>query len=102
MTLLNRTIETVLKNLAGKYPVVTGLEHDEWGHPSANPEIHEKMTAKRREKLMERQARRAEKAEKETVQVDDPMDDPNIDWGEAVRESKLDPDDPEVPAVPQD
>ncbi|MCP3960169.1 MAG: hypothetical protein GY719_20180 [bacterium] len=57
---------------------------------------------KRREKLMERQARRAEKAEKETVVVDDPMDDPSIDWGEAVRESKLDPDDPEVPEVPQD
>ena len=35
-----------------KYPVVTGLEHDEWGHPSGNPENHEKMTAKRREKLI--------------------------------------------------
>ncbi len=28
----------------GHYPVVTGLEHDEWGHPSANPGIHQKMT----------------------------------------------------------
>ncbi len=37
----------------GKYPVVTGLEHDEWGHPSANPEMHEKMSAKRREKLIQ-------------------------------------------------
>lgn len=36
----------------GKYPVVTGLEHDEWGHPSGNPENHEKMTAKRRNKLL--------------------------------------------------
>lgn len=36
----------------GKYPVVTGLEHDEWGHPSGSPVIHEKMTAKRREKLV--------------------------------------------------
>jgi len=36
----------------GKYPVVTGLEHDEWGHPSGNPENHEKMTAKRRNKLI--------------------------------------------------
>lgn len=36
----------------GKYPVVTGLEHDEWGHPSANPQIHEQMSAKRREKLI--------------------------------------------------
>ncbi|BCX46570.1 2-oxoacid:acceptor oxidoreductase, alpha subunit [Haloferula helveola] len=36
----------------GRYPVVTGLEHDEWGHPSGNPVMHEKMTAKRREKLV--------------------------------------------------
>ena len=36
----------------GKYPVVTGLEHDEWGHPSGNPLNHEKMTAKRRDKLV--------------------------------------------------
>ncbi|MDA8975189.1 2-oxoacid:acceptor oxidoreductase subunit alpha [Akkermansiaceae bacterium] len=35
-----------------KYPVVTGLEHDEWGHPSGNPENHEKMTEKRRNKLI--------------------------------------------------
>jgi len=35
---------------AGTYPVVTGLEHDEWGHPSANPGIHQKMTERRREK----------------------------------------------------
>jgi 2-oxoglutarate ferredoxin oxidoreductase subunit alpha len=36
-----------------KYPVVTGLEHDEWGHPSGNPLNHEKMTAKRRDKLID-------------------------------------------------
>ncbi|MBK1828771.1 2-oxoacid:acceptor oxidoreductase subunit alpha [Haloferula rosea] len=36
----------------GKYPVVTGLEHDEWGHPSSNPQNHAAMTAKRREKLV--------------------------------------------------
>jgi len=35
----------------GKYPVVTGLEHDEWGHPTANPELHQKMTDRRRDKL---------------------------------------------------
>ncbi|MDP0492024.1 MAG: 2-oxoacid:acceptor oxidoreductase subunit alpha [Verrucomicrobiota bacterium JB023] len=35
----------------GKYPVVTGLEHDEWGHPSGSPKMHEAMTAKRRNKL---------------------------------------------------
>ncbi len=36
---------------AGKYPVVTGLEHDEWGHPSGNPGIHQRMTERRREKI---------------------------------------------------
>ena len=39
------------KIASGKYPVVTGLEHDEWGHPSANPELHQKMTDRRRNKL---------------------------------------------------
>jgi 2-oxoglutarate ferredoxin oxidoreductase subunit alpha len=36
---------------SGKYPVVTGLEHDELGHPSGSPKIHTQMTAKRRKKL---------------------------------------------------
>jgi 2-oxoglutarate ferredoxin oxidoreductase subunit alpha len=36
---------------SGKYPTVTGLEHDEFGHPTANPGLHMKMTAKRREKI---------------------------------------------------
>ena len=35
----------------GKYPTVTGLEHDELGHPSGNAWMHQKMTDKRREKL---------------------------------------------------
>ena len=35
----------------GRYPVVTGLEHDEMGHPSAEPRVHSEMTAKRRRKL---------------------------------------------------
>jgi 2-oxoglutarate ferredoxin oxidoreductase subunit alpha len=35
----------------GTYPTVSGLEHDEAGHPTANPAMHMKMTAKRREKL---------------------------------------------------
>ena len=39
------------KMLGGQYPVVTGLEHDEWGHPSGSPEMHQKMTARRREKI---------------------------------------------------
>jgi 2-oxoglutarate ferredoxin oxidoreductase subunit alpha len=35
----------------GPYPTVTGLEHDEAGHPSGNPAMHMKMTARRREKI---------------------------------------------------
>jgi 2-oxoglutarate ferredoxin oxidoreductase subunit alpha len=41
------------KMLGGKYPVVTGLEHDEWGHPSGSPKMHSAMTAKRRRKLLD-------------------------------------------------
>lgn len=37
--------------LNGKYPVATGLEHDEMGHPSGSPKLHMQMTAKRRRKL---------------------------------------------------
>jgi 2-oxoglutarate/2-oxoacid ferredoxin oxidoreductase subunit alpha len=37
--------------LSGKYPVLSGLEHDEYGHPSASPKLHAAMTAKRRKKL---------------------------------------------------
>lgn len=37
----------------GKYPVVTGLEHDEMGHPTGNPRLHTAMTAKRRQKLLD-------------------------------------------------
>lgn len=36
---------------SNKYPTVTGLEHDELGHPTGSPALHMKMTAKRREKL---------------------------------------------------
>ncbi len=36
---------------SGKYPVVTGLEHDELGHPTGSPKMHLAMTAKRRTKL---------------------------------------------------
>ena len=35
----------------GVYPTVSGLEHDEAGHPSGSPVLHQKMTARRREKL---------------------------------------------------
>ena len=36
---------------SGKYPTVTGLEHDELGHPTGSPKLHTQMTAKRREKI---------------------------------------------------
>jgi 2-oxoglutarate/2-oxoacid ferredoxin oxidoreductase subunit alpha len=39
--------------LGGKYPIVTGLEHDELGHPTGRPALHVAMTAKRRRKLKE-------------------------------------------------
>src|SRR5207237_4168523 len=39
------------KVLSGKYPTVTGLEHDELGHPTGNPKLHMQMTAKRRDKI---------------------------------------------------
>jgi 2-oxoglutarate ferredoxin oxidoreductase subunit alpha len=39
--------------IEGKYPVVTGLEHDEMGHPTGRASLHMAMTAKRRRKLQE-------------------------------------------------
>ncbi len=41
------------KMLGGKYPVVTGLEHDESGHPTGSPILHTAMTARRRNKLQQ-------------------------------------------------
>ena len=37
--------------LSGKYPIATGLEHDELGHPTGSPKLHVQMTARRRRKL---------------------------------------------------
>jgi len=37
--------------LDGQYPILTGLEHDEMGHPSGSAKLHMAMTAKRRRKL---------------------------------------------------
>ena len=37
--------------LSGNYPVATGLEHDEMGHPTGSPRLHLQMSAKRRKKL---------------------------------------------------
>ena len=39
------------KILSGKYPTVTGLEHDEMGHPTGSPKLHQQMTIKRRDKI---------------------------------------------------
>lgn len=39
------------KMAGGKYPTVTGLEHDELGHPTGSPKLHQQMTVKRREKF---------------------------------------------------
>jgi 2-oxoglutarate/2-oxoacid ferredoxin oxidoreductase subunit alpha len=39
------------KVLSGKYPIATGLEHDELGHPTGSAKLHQEMTAKRRNKL---------------------------------------------------
>jgi 2-oxoglutarate ferredoxin oxidoreductase subunit alpha len=37
--------------LDGNYPLMSGLEHDEMGHPTGSPKLHMAMTAKRRNKL---------------------------------------------------
>jgi 2-oxoglutarate/2-oxoacid ferredoxin oxidoreductase subunit alpha len=37
--------------LNGEYPIATGLEHDEMGHPTGSPKLHLQMTARRRRKL---------------------------------------------------
>lgn len=37
--------------MSGRYPIATGLEHDEMGHPTGSPKLHVEMTAKRRKKL---------------------------------------------------
>lgn len=36
---------------SGKYPIATGLEHDELGHPTGSPKLHMQMNAKRRVKI---------------------------------------------------
>ncbi len=36
---------------SGKYPIATGLEHDELGHPTGSPKLHMQMVSKRRRKL---------------------------------------------------
>ena len=50
----NGTVQRVVPGtriLSGRYPIATGLEHDEYGHPTAAPKLHMAMSAKRRKKL---------------------------------------------------
>ncbi|MSU35570.1 MAG: 2-oxoacid:acceptor oxidoreductase subunit alpha [Pedosphaera sp.] len=48
---ITRHIAPGTRVATGKYPVVTGLEHDELGHPTGSPKLHIAMTSKRRNKL---------------------------------------------------
>jgi 2-oxoglutarate ferredoxin oxidoreductase subunit alpha len=48
---ITRHVKPGTQILDGKYPVATGLEHDELGHPTGSPKLHLQMTAKRRKKL---------------------------------------------------
>ena len=48
---ITRHVAPGTRVLSGKYPVVTGLEHDELGHPTGSPKLHVQMVAKRRKKL---------------------------------------------------
>ncbi len=48
---ITRHIAPGTRVASGKYPIVTGLEHDELGHPTGSSRLHTAMTAKRRNKL---------------------------------------------------
>lgn len=48
---ITRHIAPGTRVASGKYPVVTGLEHDELGHPTGSGKLHMQMNAKRRNKL---------------------------------------------------
>ena len=62
---------------SGTYPTATGLEHDEMGHPTGNPALHQKMTAKRREKLK----RLGEELQRPTIHGADEGDILLVSWG---------------------
>ena len=48
---ITRHVPPGTRILDGKYPLMSGLEHDEMGHPTGSPKLHMAMTAKRRNKL---------------------------------------------------
>jgi len=63
--------------LDGKYPLLSGLEHDEMGHPTGSPKLHMVMTAKRRNKLR----KLAEEVEVPEVYGDQEGDVLLVGWG---------------------
>lgn len=76
------------KMASGKYPVVTGLEHDAWGHPSGSPEMHQKMVERRREKIL----KLADDFPKPEVFGDDSGDVLIVGWGSTtgpIREATI-------------
>ena len=48
---VTRRVAPGTRILSGKYPIATGLEHDEMGHPTGSPKLHMQMSAKRRKKI---------------------------------------------------
>jgi len=48
---ITRHVAPGTRILSGRYPIATGLEHDELGHPTGSPKLHMQMMAKRRKKL---------------------------------------------------
>ncbi len=48
---VTRHIAPGTRVMSGRYPIATGLEHDELGHPTGSPKMHMQMNAKRRRKL---------------------------------------------------
>jgi 2-oxoglutarate ferredoxin oxidoreductase subunit alpha len=48
---LTKHVKPGTQILDGRYPIATGLEHDEYGHPTGSPKLHMQMNAKRRKKL---------------------------------------------------
>jgi 2-oxoglutarate ferredoxin oxidoreductase subunit alpha len=48
---LNPRVVPGTRVTSGRYSIATGLEHDEYGHPTGSPKLHMQMTARRRKKL---------------------------------------------------
>jgi len=48
---ISRRVAPGTRVTSGRYSIATGLEHDEFGHPTGSPKLHMQMSAKRRKKL---------------------------------------------------